>query len=81
MRPETQTDRQQSNLWTLQSVLRIIPGHKYHPIQAARTHTHALTHYKVTAHTYKHTVLFPSLLGGGITQTSIYFLQIYPHLT
>lgn len=59
MRPEPQTERQQSNLWTLQSVLRIIPSHKYHPIHSARTHIHARAHYKVTArvHTHKHTVI------------------------
>lgn len=57
MRPETQRDRQQSNLWTLQSVLRIIPSHKYHPIHSARTRMHALAHYKVTANTHTHTVI------------------------
>ena len=52
MRPETQTD---SRATFGLSVLRIIPGHKYHPIPSARTHIHALAHYKVTAHTHTHT--------------------------
>lgn len=52
MLPETRRDRQQSNLWTQPSVLRIMPGHKYRPIHSARTHIHALAHYKVTEHTH-----------------------------
>ncbi len=66
MRPETQRDRQQSNLWTLQSVLRIIPGHKYHPVHSARTHIHALVLYKVTARTHTESLVFVLLWRGPV---------------
>lgn len=86
MRPETQRDRQQSNLWTLQSVLRIIPGHKYHLIHSARTHNLAPAHCKVTAHTRTHwfwshcgAVLWSIRVSGGCHSCCCAQTQIQTH--